>query len=212
MRLIGTAFVALALYLAVQSTIVLAFGYRSHRSAPGIAWTAITAIVMLTLAADKSRTGKALANAVLRTDGRVTAIDGVLATAVLIGLALNASLDWWWADPAAGYVVVYYAICEARGAFVYPPLPPNHRVVSCTVALRSWTACPCLATFSSPGRSDPDRVSAWCTAHSYRPIIAARGSSGRASGRIRRVDRTTSRRVGSTRRRWFASRPKVPSS
>jgi divalent metal cation (Fe/Co/Zn/Cd) transporter len=41
-------------------------------------------------------------------------IDGLLACAVLLGVALNALLGWWWADPAAGLVIVYYAIREAR--------------------------------------------------------------------------------------------------
>jgi divalent metal cation (Fe/Co/Zn/Cd) transporter len=47
-------------------------------------------------------------------EGRVTAIDAVLATAVLAGLSLNATLGWWWADPAAAYVLVLYAAREAR--------------------------------------------------------------------------------------------------
>jgi hypothetical protein len=29
-------------------------------------------------------------------------IDGLLAVAMWLGLALNAALGWWWADPAAG--------------------------------------------------------------------------------------------------------------
>ena len=49
----------------------------------------------------------------LSTEGRVTLIDGLLAVAVLAGLALNAALGWWWADPLAGYVLVYYAAREA---------------------------------------------------------------------------------------------------
>jgi divalent metal cation (Fe/Co/Zn/Cd) transporter len=85
----------------------------------GIAWTAITAVVMFALAAGKTRTGVALDNPVLRTEGRVTTIDGILATAVLVGLALNASLGWWWADPAAGYVLVYYGAREAHGALAH---------------------------------------------------------------------------------------------
>jgi divalent metal cation (Fe/Co/Zn/Cd) transporter len=72
---------------------------------------------MFTLAAGKARTGRALDNPVLRTEGRVTMIDGVLAVAVLMGLTLNAGLGWWWADPAAGYVLVYYAAREAQGIF-----------------------------------------------------------------------------------------------
>lgn len=47
----------------------------------------------------------------------MTTIDGLLAVAVLIGLVLNAVLGWWWADPVAGYVLVYYAVREARTIF-----------------------------------------------------------------------------------------------
>jgi divalent metal cation (Fe/Co/Zn/Cd) transporter len=69
------------------------------------------------LAAGKARTGQALDNPALKIEGRVTLIDGILASAVLLGLALNAALGWWWADPAAGYVLVCYAAREARQIF-----------------------------------------------------------------------------------------------
>jgi divalent metal cation (Fe/Co/Zn/Cd) transporter len=117
LRLIGYAFAALAIYLLAQSAVVLATGYHPRHSALGIAWTAVTAAVMFALAAGKARTGRALDNPVLRTEGRVTLIDGILATAVLLGLVLNTALGWWWADPAAGYVLVYYAGREVREIF-----------------------------------------------------------------------------------------------
>ncbi|MCI3273527.1 cation transporter [Streptomyces cylindrosporus] len=117
MQLIGFAFAMLALYLLVQSSVVLATGHHAHHSPLGIAWTAVTAAVMFALAAGKARTGKALDNQVLRTEGRVTLIDGLLAAAVLLGLVLNAALGWWWADPLAGYVLVYYAAREVREIF-----------------------------------------------------------------------------------------------
>jgi divalent metal cation (Fe/Co/Zn/Cd) transporter len=117
LRLIGYAFAALAVYLLVQSTVVLAAGYHPRHSVPGIIWTAVTAAVMFALAAGKARTGAALGNPVLRTEGRVTLIDGILATAVLAGLVLNVALGWWWADPAAGYVLVLYAAREVRDIF-----------------------------------------------------------------------------------------------
>jgi divalent metal cation (Fe/Co/Zn/Cd) transporter len=107
----------LALYLAVQSTIVLANGFHPRHSPPGIAWTAATAGVMFALAAGKARTGAALGNPVLRTEGRVTLIDGLPAAAVLAGLILNAVLGWWWADPLAGFVLFYYAAREVREIF-----------------------------------------------------------------------------------------------
>ena len=117
LRLIGYAFAALAAYLLVQSSMVLAVGYHPGHSVLGIAWTAVTAAAMFTLAAGKARTGRALGNPVLRTEGRVTAIDGILAVAVVLGLVLNAMAGWWWADPAAGYVLVYYAAREVREIF-----------------------------------------------------------------------------------------------
>ena len=117
MRLIGSSFAALVIYLAIQSTLVLVAGFHPRHSILGIVWTAITAAVMFTLATGKGRTGAALDNPVLRTEGRVTLVDGILATAVLLGLVLNAAAGWWWADPAAGYVLVFYGAREAWVAF-----------------------------------------------------------------------------------------------
>ena len=122
LRLIGLAFVALAVYLLAQSTAVLAAGYHPRHSVLGIAWTAVTGVVMFALAAGKARTGRALGNPVLLTEGRVTTVDGILAAAVLAGLVLNAAAGWWWADPAAGYVLVYYAVREVREIFASPGL------------------------------------------------------------------------------------------
>jgi divalent metal cation (Fe/Co/Zn/Cd) transporter len=74
---------------------------------------------MFALAAGKARTGTALNNPVLRAEGRVTLIDGLLAAAVLAGLALNAGLGWWWADPLAGYVLVCYAAREVWDIYTH---------------------------------------------------------------------------------------------
>lgn len=117
LRLIGVAFVALAVYLSVQLTVALLANHHSSPSVAGIIWTGVTAVAMFALAFGKARTGRALGNPVLVTEGRVTFIDGLLAVAVLGGLALNLLLGWWWADPLAGYVIVYYAAREAVDIF-----------------------------------------------------------------------------------------------
>jgi divalent metal cation (Fe/Co/Zn/Cd) transporter len=114
LRLIAVAFLALAAYLLVQTAIVFATGVHPQPSPLGITWTAVTAAAMFALAAGKNHTGHALDNRVLITESRVTVIDGLLACAVLLGLALNATLGWWWADPAAGLAIVYYATKEAH--------------------------------------------------------------------------------------------------
>ena len=118
LRLIGGAFLALAAYLTAQSATVLITGYHSGHSVLGIGWTAVTAAAMFTLAIGKARTGRALGNQVLITEGRVTLVDGILAVAVLAGLALNAAAGLWWADPLAALVIVFYALREAREIFL----------------------------------------------------------------------------------------------
>ncbi len=118
LRMIGIAFVGLSLYLAVQSTVVLVVGFRPHHSSIGIAWTAATAVSMFLLAAGKAKTGALLGNTVLTAEGRITMIDGILASAVLVALILNTFLGWWWADPVAGYVLLLYALHEARSSLV----------------------------------------------------------------------------------------------
>jgi hypothetical protein len=110
----------------------------------------VTAAVMFTLAAGKARPGQALDNPVLRTEGRVTLIDGILAPAVLLGLVLNAALGWWWADPAAGYVLVCYAARETREIFFTPAdqvraSDRSRRTCGSTGQEQSWFAtCPLL--------------------------------------------------------------------
>lgn len=116
LTLIGVAFLALALYLAVQSSLLLAARDHPGVSYLGIAWSGLTAVAMSALARGKAVTGRALGNPVLQTEGKVTAVDAVLAVAVLTGLVLNAAAGWWWADPAAAYVLVYYGAREARHA------------------------------------------------------------------------------------------------
>ncbi len=118
LRLIGGAFLGLAVYLAAQSAWVLVTRYHAGHSPLGIAWTAITAAAMAGLAAGKARTGRQLDNPVLITESRVTLVDGILAVAVLAGLLLNATAGWWWADPVAALVIVFYALREAREIFL----------------------------------------------------------------------------------------------
>jgi divalent metal cation (Fe/Co/Zn/Cd) transporter len=128
LRLIGGAFLALAGYLTAQSAIVLVTGYHPGPSPLGIVWTAVTAAAMFALAAGKARIGQALGNQVLVTEGRVTLVDGILAVAVLAGLALNAAAGLWWADPLAALVIVFYALREAREIFL--PGFPERAVAS----------------------------------------------------------------------------------
>jgi len=112
LRIIGVAFLALAAYISAQSIYVLVTAVHPHRSLTGIVWLALTAAAMFLLAAAKHRTGRALGSRVVQTEARVTLIDGLLATVVLLGLTLNAAAGLWWADPASALVIVYYGARE----------------------------------------------------------------------------------------------------
>jgi divalent metal cation (Fe/Co/Zn/Cd) transporter len=116
LRCIAAAFLALAVYVLVQSSYTLATGARPAPSISGMVWLALTVAVMLLLAAGKHITGRQLGNPVLMTEARVTLVDAYLAAAVLVGVGLNGALGWWWADPVSGLVIVYYGFREAREA------------------------------------------------------------------------------------------------
>lgn len=114
LTLVAAAFAILALYLTFAGIRALVTGAEPESSPLGIAYLTVTAIVMFTLAAWKSRIGKRLANEPFLAEARMTFLDGWLATAILTALALNAAAGWWWADPGAALVVAVVAGREAR--------------------------------------------------------------------------------------------------
>jgi len=117
LRCIAGAFVALAVYVLVQSAYTLVTGVRPAPSVSGIVWLALTVAAMLLLAGGKHVTGQQLGSPVLMTEARVTLVDAYLAAAVLVGVGLNSALSRWWADPLSGLVIVYYGFREARAAW-----------------------------------------------------------------------------------------------
>jgi divalent metal cation (Fe/Co/Zn/Cd) transporter len=71
LRIIGIAFVLLAVYIAAQSAYVFATEAHPNHSLLGIVWLALTAAAMFALAAAKSRTGRALGSPVLHTEAHL---------------------------------------------------------------------------------------------------------------------------------------------
>ncbi len=112
LRLVAAAFAFLAVTLVVGSAHALWSGARPEPSAPGIAYLAITAVVMFSLARWKRSEGNVIGSEPLVREAAMTRIDGWLATGVLAALAANALLSWWWADPLAGAVVAVLAARE----------------------------------------------------------------------------------------------------
>jgi divalent metal cation (Fe/Co/Zn/Cd) transporter len=117
LKRIGAAFIALAIYILLQSGWMLWTSAHPAPSALGVVWLVVTCAAMLMLAWGKLITGRRLGNVVLTTEARVTLIDAALAGAVLAGVGLNALFGWWWADPLAGLVIVYYGLTEGWAAW-----------------------------------------------------------------------------------------------
>jgi divalent metal cation (Fe/Co/Zn/Cd) transporter len=116
--LVATAFAILAAVLATVAVRDLLLRRHAGDSPLGIAYLAVTAVVMFGLAVAKRRLASRLDSAPLRSEAALTFLDGALSTATLCGLALNAALGWWWADPGAALVVAVGAANEARGNLV----------------------------------------------------------------------------------------------
>ena len=63
------------------------------------------------------RTGKALGSGSVVADSKQTLLCTYLSAVLLVGLVLNATLGWSWADPLAGLVIAAVALREGVGAW-----------------------------------------------------------------------------------------------
>jgi divalent metal cation (Fe/Co/Zn/Cd) transporter len=114
MRLVALAFLLLAGALAIAAGHDLIASRKADASVFGIVYLAVTALVMFSLAIEKHRLARRTGLAPLAAEASMTMLDGVLSVATLLGLALNAWLGWWWADPSAALVVAMGALNESR--------------------------------------------------------------------------------------------------
>ena len=112
LRLVAWAFFVLAVVVTIGSVAALITSTAPDESPIGIAYLALTVVVMLSLGAAKRATGRRLGSEPLTAEARMSIIDAALALGVLIGLAANALFGWWWADPIAALLVAVVAIRE----------------------------------------------------------------------------------------------------
>lgn len=117
LRLVAISFFALAAYVTIASVRDLATGTKASESSVGIALAIVSLVVMPTLAIAKRRTGRRLGSATLVSESAGTMLCSYLSAAVLVGLVLNATLGWWWADPLSALVVAALALREGREAW-----------------------------------------------------------------------------------------------
>lgn len=117
LRLIAASFFLLAVYVGVTSTRDLIVGARPGHSLPGMVVTVAALIVMPALGWAKRRTALGLGNDALAAESSQSYLCAALSATTLIGLVANATLGWWWADPAAALVVTVLLLREGREAW-----------------------------------------------------------------------------------------------
>jgi cation diffusion facilitator family transporter len=111
-RLVGISFLLLAVYVAFEAVRALVSAEAPEASPIGIGLTALSIVVMLWLARAKRQTGEALDSRALIADAQQTYACWYLSITALAGLALNALLGWWWADPIAALGIVLFLVRE----------------------------------------------------------------------------------------------------
>jgi len=117
LRAIALSFFALAAWITVDAIRSILSTDRADTSPIGIGIAATSVIVMPLLVWAKRRTGRELGSAAVVADSVQTMLCTYLSVIVLVGLLLNATLGWWWADPAAALVIAAIAVREGVEAW-----------------------------------------------------------------------------------------------
>ncbi|MFC7359016.1 cation diffusion facilitator family transporter [Nocardioides astragali] len=117
LRLMAISFFALAAYVAGESVRALVVGHAPDPSQVGIGLAVASLAVMPFLSWAQRRTGKALGSNAVVADSTQTLLCTYLSAVLLLGLVLNATLGWHWADSVAGLVIAVVAVKEGRDAW-----------------------------------------------------------------------------------------------
>jgi divalent metal cation (Fe/Co/Zn/Cd) transporter len=117
LRLMACSFFALAAYVAFESVRALLFGGEPDASPVGIGLAAASLVIMPFLSWAQRRTGRALGSNAVVADSTQTLLCTYLSAVLLVGLVLNATLGWSWADPIAGLVIAAVAGREGLEAW-----------------------------------------------------------------------------------------------
>ncbi|MHC4444061.1 MAG: cation diffusion facilitator family transporter [Planctomycetota bacterium] len=112
-RVAGTLLLILAGYIVIDAgRRLLGFGERAEESMVGIILTALSMMVMPVLGWAKLKIAREINSGALRADAYETITCAWLSFTTLMGLLLNATLGWWWADPTAGLLLVPLIVRE----------------------------------------------------------------------------------------------------
>jgi divalent metal cation (Fe/Co/Zn/Cd) transporter len=107
---------ALAVYIVGDSGFALVTRTQPEASWWGVGLAIAAAIIMPLLWQGKLRVAKRIGSAALRADAACSVTCAYMSLTLLAGLLLNRLFGWWWADPLAALVLVYFLVQEGREA------------------------------------------------------------------------------------------------
>ena len=111
-RFIGVTFLALALYVIIQAGWMLFKQESIEESLVGIILAGVSLFVMPLVSWGKLHAAKAIGSSALRAEAKETLACSYLSFTLLLGLAANAVVGWWWADPLAALLMVPWLLRE----------------------------------------------------------------------------------------------------
>jgi divalent metal cation (Fe/Co/Zn/Cd) transporter len=117
LRVIACSFFALAAYVTVESVRTLVGVAEADPSVAGIVLAAVSLVVMPFLSAAQRRAGRELGSRSAVADSQQTLLCTYLSGVLLLGLVLNATLGWSWADPVVALLIAALAVREGVTAW-----------------------------------------------------------------------------------------------
>lgn len=117
LRLIAFSFFGLAAFVTVDALRSLLGAAEAQPSPVGIVLAAVSLAVMPFLSWAQRRAGRELGSRSAVADSKQTLLCTYLSAVLLVGLLLNSTLGWSWADPLAALVIAVVAVKEGREAW-----------------------------------------------------------------------------------------------
>lgn len=105
LKIVGMCFLALSVYVASISISNLLQRHAAGHSIAGIVVACAALVAMPLLSRAKKQIGERLGSAAMVADARQADFCTYLSAILLVGLVLNATVGWWWADPIAALVM-----------------------------------------------------------------------------------------------------------
>ena len=121
-RLVAISFGLLSAYVAVNALADLTGRRAPDPSLTGVILAAVSLAVMPAIARAKRRVAPAIGSRAALAEAAQTDLCTALSAALLVGLGLNLTLDWWWADPLAALVIAALAGFAAVNTWTAPSL------------------------------------------------------------------------------------------